>query len=199
MVNQSQGTLQSSDTVFHTRVLEPKSGSQPSDKLTGSGIRKTCVRLSTSSRNAQFPRLSVRAFRKRMKTNHPCRILKLCSDKHATTTQVSMKIQSLLKSQKSHVSDMFKLNKTQNSSASSFKLLRVCCSQLTNKTKPKAYWHVGGDFHTTIGDEFLYPLMEVRRRPWAVRVEVTVVLGRFFTFFRQSMQSKQIPNSLQRP
>ena len=71
----SQGTLQSSDTVFHTCVFEPKSVT-PSEKLTGSGISKTCTRLSTSLRNAQVPGLSIRACRKRMKTNHPCRIFK---------------------------------------------------------------------------------------------------------------------------
>ena len=97
-------TAELGHTLFHTPVLEPQSRSQvsqPSDKLSWLQTvfqitSKTCMRFSTSSRNAQFPRLFPRAFRKwvnskRILSAHSKLSNSSCAQpKHATTMRNCM-------------------------------------------------------------------------------------------------------------
>ena len=53
--------------------------------------------------------------------------------------------------------------------------VKLITTKQTERKYQKLQWLVGGGFHTNVGDEFLYPLMEVRRRPGVARVEVEVV------------------------
>ena len=123
--------------------------SQPSDKTTlasncVSEHKQTCMRFSTSSRNAQFPRLFLRAFQKwtnsRFILTARSKLSKTsCAQQnHATTMQNGMKSRVLFSHTTAMSQTCAKLKENSKQSASSFKLLRVCCRQLvTTQTQNK--------------------------------------------------------------
>ena len=95
------------------------------------------MRLSTSLSNAQFPRLSFRAFQKRMKTNHPCRIsnhvqTKICNS-HAS------------RHEKSRSSQVTKSSMFQTASC-----LHLLCNEVSPPAAPFSDLHVAAPCNLSI-------------------------------------------------